>query len=64
MSYKTQLQPWCIVRHLPEMQQTIIERFRHYQDADAHAKALRRLIPNSSFVVLFDPGSEVVADTV
>ena len=62
MTYKTQLQPWCLVRQLPEMQRVIIERFRRYQDADAHAKVLSRLSPNNSFVVMFDPDSEKPLD--
>lgn len=62
MTYKTKLQPWCIVRQFPEMQQVIIERFRRYQDADAHLKILRRLTPNSSFVVMFDPDPEMPLD--
>ncbi|MBE7382567.1 MAG: hypothetical protein F6J95_014285 [Leptolyngbya sp. SIO1E4] len=62
MTYQTKLRPWCIVRQLPEMQRVIVERFRRYQDADAHVAVLRRLSPHTSFVVLFDPDSEMAFD--
>jgi len=55
MTYQTKLHPWCIVRKLTEQHQIIVDRFRHYQDADARVKILRRVTPNTAFVVLFDP---------
>ena len=55
MSYQTQLHPWCIVRQLPEMKRIIVDRFHHYQDADARVQFLRRQTPNSEFFVLFAP---------
>ncbi|MEO1094509.1 MAG: hypothetical protein AAFX01_06370 [Cyanobacteria bacterium J06638_28] len=59
MTYQNQLRPWCLVRQLPEMQRVIVERFRRYQDADAHANALRKLTPNTAFTVVFDPEAEM-----
>lgn len=59
MTYQTQLQPWCIVRQLPEMKRVIVDRFRRYQDADERVKLLRRQAPQSTFVVLFEPGTAI-----
>ncbi|HEY9609776.1 hypothetical protein [Allocoleopsis sp.] len=54
MSYKERLQAWTIVRLLPDMQRTIVGRFRHRADADGHLHFLRQQIPNGSFAVVFD----------
>ena len=62
MTYQNKLRPWCIVQQLPEMKRVNIDRFRHYQDADARAKFLCEKTPNASFVVLFAPDAPVVAD--
>ncbi|MEL6398188.1 MAG: hypothetical protein AAF773_13960 [Cyanobacteria bacterium P01_D01_bin.115] len=63
MTYQNKLRPWCIVQQLPEMKRVIIDRFRHYQDADARAKFLGDKTPSASFVVLFAPDAPVVAAT-
>ncbi|NER79255.1 MAG: hypothetical protein F6K42_06665 [Leptolyngbya sp. SIO1D8] len=59
MTYQTKLRPWCIVHQLPEMQRVIVERFRRYQDADAHLQVLQKLSPKNSFVVMFDPDAKM-----
>lgn len=64
MTYQTQLHPWCIVRQLPEMKRVIVDRFRHYQDADARAQFLRQQTPNSKILVLFDTEVTLPADAV
>ena len=62
MTYQTKLHPWCIVRQLPEMKRVIVDRFHHYQDADARVKFLRRQKPNSEFFVLFSPDTSTFAE--
>lgn len=62
MTYQTQLRPWCIVRQLPEQKRTVVDRFRHYQDADALVKLLRRKTPNSQFFVAFEPPAKIAAE--
>ena len=52
--YRKGLAPWAIARLLPNMQQIIVGRFRSRSDADGHLQCLRQLIPNASFVVVFD----------
>ncbi|MBD0267825.1 MAG: hypothetical protein ICV77_05965 [Cyanobacteria bacterium Co-bin8] len=52
--YKDALSPWCIVRLLPNMQRITVARFRRRNDADAHVRVLRRLIPEGTYVILFD----------
>lgn len=55
MTYIERLSPWCIVRHFPNMQHQMIGRFRRRSDAEAHLQALRRLIPNVSLIIIFNP---------
>ncbi|HIK06574.1 MAG TPA: hypothetical protein IGS40_17950 [Trichormus sp. M33_DOE_039] len=54
MTYLEKLNPWCIVRLLPNMQNRIVARFRRRSDAEAHLQVLRRLIPSVSFRLIFD----------
>lgn len=54
MTYFEQLHPWCIVRPLPNLQRLIIARFRRRNDAEAHAKTLQRMIPNVTYIIVFD----------
>ncbi|MCM0593174.1 MAG: hypothetical protein HEQ19_30400 [Gloeotrichia echinulata CP02] len=58
MSYIEKLNPWCIVRHFPSMQHQIVARFRRRSDAEAHSKALHRLIPSATFTIIFNPAVE------
>lgn len=55
IDYLKQLNPWTIVRLLPNMQRITVSRFRSRSDADGHLHCLRQLIPHASFVVVFDP---------
>ncbi|MBD2302703.1 hypothetical protein [Nostoc sp. FACHB-190] len=58
MTYLERLNPWCIVRLLPNMQNQIVARFRRRSDAEAHLQVLRRLIPSAKFTIIFDVGLE------
>ena len=58
-AYRARLNPWVIVRLLPNMQRTIVGRFRSRSDADGHLQCLRQLIPHASFVVVFDLQSDI-----
>ena len=55
MPYKERLNPWVLVRLLPNMQRLTVGQFRTRSDADGHLQILRRLIPNAKFVVMFNP---------
>lgn len=57
MTYIEKLNPWCIVRHFPNMQHQIVARFRRRSDAEAHSQALHRLIPNATPHNHFQSGS-------
>ncbi len=46
--------PWAIVRQLPNMQRITVARLRNRSDAEGHLTALRRLIPQAEFVIVFD----------
>ena len=59
VSYKERLNNWAIARLLPNMQHTIVGRFRSRSDADGHLQCLRQLMPDVSFVVVFDCQVEV-----
>lgn len=54
MTYRTWLQPWCIVRHLPNAQSIIVERFRNRGEAESYLKTLRRLLPQVTHSLMFD----------
>ncbi len=54
-SYRQQLHPWCIIRLLPNAQRITVARFRKRNDADAHCRTLRRLIPHATFIIIFAP---------
>jgi hypothetical protein len=58
MTYIEKLNPWCIVRHFPNMQNKIVARFRRRNDAEAHLITLRRLLPNATFSIIFNVGRE------
>ncbi|MDZ8051488.1 MAG: hypothetical protein RMX63_08480 [Aulosira sp. ZfuCHP01] len=55
MTYIEKLSPWCIVRHFPNMQHQMLGRFRRRSDAEAHLQVLRRLIPNVTLTIIFNP---------
>ena len=57
MSYSERLHPWVIVRLLPKMQRVVVARFRKRSDAEGHLKALKRLMPDAQFVIIFDVGN-------
>jgi hypothetical protein len=55
MTYYNRLHPWCIIRLLPNMQRTVIARFRKRNEAEAHRNALQRLNPDAQYAIVFDP---------
>ncbi len=54
MPYRERLNPWVLVRLLPNMQRLTVGQFCSRSDADSHLQILRRLIPNAKFVVMFN----------
>lgn len=58
MTYLEKLNPWCIIRLLPNMENQIVGRFRRRSDAEAHLQVLCRLIPGVSFTLIFNVGVE------
>lgn len=61
MNYQTQVRPWCIVRQASGMAQVVVDRCRHYQEAEARVKVLDRQAPNVVFTVVFNPSSQTPA---
>lgn len=55
MTYAERLNHWAVVRLLPNMQRVVVARFKSRSDADGYTQALQQLIPESTFVVIFDP---------
>lgn len=55
MSYKEQLSPWCIIRHLPNLQRIVVARFRRRNDAENHLRLIQQMCPHVSFSIIFDP---------
>lgn len=58
MTYFEKLHPWCIIRHLPNLQRRIVARCRRRNDAESHVQILRQLMPNISYEVVFDITSD------
>lgn len=54
ITYRDRLHCWAIARLLPNMQRIIVCRFRSRSDADGHLQRLRHLMPDATFVVVFD----------
>ncbi|NEO73940.1 hypothetical protein [Moorena sp. SIO3H5] len=63
MSYSERLHPWVIVRLLPKMQRVIVARFRNRSDAEGHLQALKRLMPDAQFIIIFDLGKPMEQDS-
>jgi hypothetical protein len=55
MSYRNQLQPWCIIRHQTNTEGIVTGRFRHRGDADSHLKLLTRSDTWTNYSIMFDP---------
>ncbi|NEP27759.1 hypothetical protein [Moorena sp. SIO3I6] len=59
MTYSQRLYPWAVVRLLPKMQRVLVGRFRNRSDAEGHMEALKRLMPDGKFIIVFDIGQEI-----
>ncbi|MGD2181554.1 hypothetical protein [Lusitaniella coriacea] len=53
LTYRERLQPWCVVRHLPNLQRLTVARFSRRNDAEAYLIALRRLMPSVNHIIIF-----------
>jgi hypothetical protein len=58
MSYRDRLMPWCIIRHLPNAQNVLVERFRNRGEAEAYLRSLKQLLPQVEHSLVFDPDSD------
>lgn len=54
-NYSVQLHPWCVIRFLPNLQRSVIQRFRKRSEAEEYLKVLKRLLPEASHQIVFDP---------
>ncbi len=52
--------PWHLVLLLPESQHHILTKFRNRRDAEDQLRAIRRLLPNAVFEVMFCPPRQEV----
>jgi len=55
MPYRERLNPWVLVRLLPNLQRVTVGQYRIRSDADGHLRIIRRLMPNAEFEVVFNP---------
>jgi hypothetical protein len=53
-TYRDKLKPWCVIRHLPNMQRLTVARLRSRNDAEAYLQTLRQLMPTANHTVIFD----------
>lgn len=54
MPYRDRLNRWLVVRLLPKMQRVTVAAFYNRSDAEGYREALGRLIPEGTFVVVFN----------
>ncbi|NEO74276.1 MAG: hypothetical protein F6K52_33655 [Moorea sp. SIO3H5] len=59
MSYSQRLYPWALIKLLPNMQRVVVRRFRNRSDAEGHLQALKRLMPEEKFIIIFDLGDPI-----
>ncbi|NEO74828.1 MAG: hypothetical protein F6J99_00525 [Moorea sp. SIO4G3] len=64
MSYSQRLYPWALIRLLPLMQRMVVRRFRNRSDAEGHLQALKRLMPDEKFIIIFDLGDPIDGDSI
>ncbi|MGF1513407.1 MAG: hypothetical protein ACFB5Z_06900 [Elainellaceae cyanobacterium] len=58
--YRHRLNSWAVIRLLPNMQRSVLNRFRTRSDADGHTTFLRHHIPQGEFQVIFDPQTDAL----
>ncbi|NEQ10391.1 MAG: hypothetical protein F6K37_32010 [Moorea sp. SIO4E2] len=64
MSYSQRLYPWALIRLLPKMQRVVVRRFRNRSDAEGHLQALKRLMPDEKFIIIFDLGDPIEGESI
>ena len=52
-TYRDRLQPWHLIRQLPNCQRLTVARFARRRDAESYLNALRRLMPAVSHTIVF-----------
>ena len=52
-TYRDRLQPWHLIRHLPNCQRLTVARFSRRPDAESYLNALRRLMPAVPHTIVF-----------
>ena len=55
LSYRQRLHPWCVIRLLPNMQRAVVSRTRQRNVAEHYLSLFKRLHPEASYVLIFDP---------
>ncbi|BAU11521.1 unknown protein [Leptolyngbya sp. NIES-3755] len=56
MTYRDRLSPWCIIELLPNLQRSILYRFRSRSAAEECLKVLRRF-KSGYYEIVFDSGN-------
>ena len=52
-TYRDRLQPWHLIRHLPNCQRLTVARFARRRDAESYLNVLRRLMPAVPHTIVF-----------
>ncbi|MEG4031825.1 MULTISPECIES: hypothetical protein [unclassified Microcoleus] len=52
-TYRDRLQPWHLIRHLPNCQRLTVARFSRRPDGESYFNALRRLMPAVPHTIVF-----------
>jgi hypothetical protein len=48
------IDPWCVVRFLPNSQRFVAARFHRRSDADGYLQVLQRLLPTAQYEIVFE----------
>ena len=46
------------------MQRMVVRRFRNRSDAEGHLQALKRLMPDEKFIIIFDLGDPIEGESI
>jgi hypothetical protein len=58
MTNPNQLQTWCIVRLLPNMQRVVVARLHRRKEAEDYLKFIKQMTPAATYTLIFDAPSD------
>lgn len=62
MNYQDQLNPWVINHVSPDLNRSVVCRFRRRAEAEAYVKVIQQMRPKATFVITFESASGETID--